>query len=393
MVIEHNTERAGETAGSPACTPAAVLIDDNPDDRSTAELLSGTGLATTALAPAKTAEATVQLIRERLSTESAGLVLLDYRLEEAPGIGFRGGSVAASLREFEADWPVVLYTTAERLRTWVQQQPAIHDLFDWQLLKHEVVESDRRVGAVRSLIDIACGYARLREVLLQETGGVWDVIAAALRCERDELAPFKTGEEPPRTVSGVGRWLLRDVLRHVGPLVSAHEARVLLGIDRKGFAESPVEEFLAPARYRGILGGLAPRWWRGRLFGLLDEAEIKGDARQRAARLSELLDMPLTAEGCSWCEQFGTVRPCAVCGRAVDAAHAVTVLDDPSLPWGGPGFGDAPRWAAQPLACYRCIVEGRAEGLRFPESSEDIVEELRSGGVTAPADDRRRDGE
>lgn len=371
------------------CAPAAVLVDDSEQDRGSAELITAAGLPTMAVAPAETAEGTVNEITECLADERAGLVLLDYRLEGTPDVNFRGGSVAAGLREHDRNWPVVLYTTAEKLRKWVEHQPAIYDLFDWLLLKQDIVDEASRARQVSNLVDIACSYARLGD-LLPEDADLWDVTATALKAGLVELEPLRLGEEPPRTASGIGRWILRDVLVRVGPLINEHEARVMLGVTAEAFALPAVEECVSPARHEGVFSKLVPRWWRDRLASILADAAIEGDAHRRAQQLSEMLGVQLEAEGCTWCGQFGTVRACSMCGGAVDAAHALTSLEDPSTPW-KPRSGDLPRWAAQPLVCFRCVVQGRAEELRFPRSSEEIAEMLRSSDATPPAADRQRD--
>jgi CheY-like chemotaxis protein len=373
----------GRMMGTEMPTALAVAVDDNPDDRQLASLLEGSGLSVHALAPSSTVEATVAEVAAALEPSAGpGVVLVDYRLDQEQAVAFKGGTIAAALREAMPDTPLILFTTEERLRQWVDQQVGIRTLFDWQLIKGTVLSSDEaRDLARRSVASIATSFALVVETRdrLRAEADVWDVIRIAMEAEPHELQPFRSSTvlvPHKESASQIGRWILVEALHHPGPLINSADARVLVGLDLDSWVHPRVSEWRERSLYTGVFAGVRTDWyWRGRLSRQVDElfegALAPEDAAQRAAALDRLLDERLGHDRCSWCGDSDVLRACSICDRAVDSAHALRPLG-------------APDWSLGRVTCFACILSGEAEHERFDESAEEIAAMIRTGEISQP---------
>lgn len=370
---------------SDGALPRAVLVDDDASEGdSIAKVLDdGATLACSAQQPAEGFDATVSALRDALGDAGPRVALLDYRLDDhelsdGGQAQFRGGTVAGFLRDVAPEVPIVLVTSDEKLRAWVQTRPGVEDVFDWTLVKQEIVRRGR-VGALRAQVaDIARTWATL--TMASETAtALWEELAVVLDADPRLLEPFARLEtRPPRpdVPGAVARWLLHRVLEWDGPLVRDAQARAVLGTTAASFERSEVQAWLGNARYAGPLQAFGRRWWAARLHDALARAAgatRPAEACARASVIAEVVGGDVEAELCQWCRGERTVRACWLCGRHSDAAHAVRLLSDAP-----------PAWAEAPVACYSCIAEGRADGVVFPPDAEDVVGELRSGRLVPP---------
>jgi len=89
----------------------AVLLDDEEQDRRLADLLITDGLQVAALEPRASSSETLGELLSQIADRDFPIVLLDYRLDMSADAKYRGGTVAASLRDFHPDVPIVLFTT------------------------------------------------------------------------------------------------------------------------------------------------------------------------------------------------------------------------------------------------------------------------------------------
>ncbi|MDP8942555.1 MAG: hypothetical protein M3N16_00290 [Actinomycetota bacterium] len=361
--------------------PRALLVDDDASEGdSIANVLDdGVTLVCAAQRPAEGFEATVTALREALGDEGARVALLDYRLDdhelpEGAQTQFRGGTVAGFLRDVAPEIPIVLVTSDEKLRAWVETRPGVEEVFDWTLIKQEIVRRGRAADLRAQVADIALTWATLT-VATENAAALWEELAGVLDADPRLLEPFsrlETNAPRPNVPGAVARWLLQRALAWDGPLVRDAQARAALGITAPSFELPEVQSWLGDARYAGPLQAFGRRWWAARLHGAVARAAggtRPVEARARAAVIAEAAGVAVEAELCQWCRGERTVRACWLCGRPSDAAHAVRFLSDAP-----------PAWAEARVACYSCIAEGRAdEGVVFPPDAEDVVAELRSG--------------
>lgn len=366
--------------------PRAVLVDDDAaEGDSIAKVLDdGTTLTCTAQRPAEDFDATVTLLREALGTEGPRVALLDYRLDDhvlqdGRQAHYRGGTVAGFLRDLDPTVPIILVTSDEKLRAWVQTRPGVESVFDWTLVKQRIVKRGSAPDLRAQVSDIARTWAQL-EIAAEEDETLWKELGDVLQADARLLKPFAQLEtNPPRAdVPGaVARWLLHRALTWDGPLVRDAQACAVLGITQDALELPELQTWLGRARYSGPLQAFGRRWWAGRLHDALAraaEGEQLLGATARAAAISAATGRSITANNCQWCGGDRTVRACWLCGRASDAAHAVQILSD--MP---------PAWSEAPVACYSCIAEGRAdEDVRFSPDADEILAELRTGQLARP---------
>lgn len=348
----------------------ALFVEDNAADRRIADRLTRDGLPTTAVAP----PATVEDLVASLADEAYSILLLDYRLDDAGTVSYRGGSAAAAVREAVPDMPIGLITTEAKLHEWVASNPQIRTLFDVELLKAALVTSPGRRDAVARIEATIDAFERIKELENQPGAAVLKTVLGA---DDRELAVIGQliPEAESSSVASIARLVRLDVLEVNGPLLDAAEVRVRLGLYPADIDRHVVQDWLRPARYEGIFGSVWVRWWRGRLVRMLREVGIGPDlpAKDRVAKLSEEIGSRLRSEACVWCGEGQTGRACSVCRKAVEHRHSVEVRTGTSREYEEPA-----------VVCFLCIQEGRAERIIFIVGSEPIVSQLRSGAIVRP---------
>lgn len=363
---------------------AVIVDDDQKEGGALADLLNRSGgddLQLMMMPPKLQVEETVAAAFEALPDEGPRLLLLDYRLEDNPvddgeHVGFRGGTIAGFVRDKEPDLPIALLTSEEKLHDWVERRAGIKEVFDWTLIKKNITERGGAEQASAQIVDYARSWQRA-------TGWedvpamIWKHMEELLQAPAEEIALFRDLEgEPPRgDVPGeIIHWVLYRALQIPGPLIDRAATRVTLGLDLKSFETSEVAEWLEEAAYRGALSAFHDRWW-GQLVREKLTQTAGGtrplDASARVNALSEALGVELDHEGCRWCGSERTLQACGLCHYATDAAHSVRPLSKP-----------LPAWADAWVICYRCIAEGRADEVLFPQSVESVVKALAEGHIS-----------
>lgn len=367
--------------------PVEVLIVDDDEKESSllAELLNecGSELNCVAIQPSKDITLTVSAVRKALTGDGPRLLLLDYRLEDhdlpdGGRVEFKGGTVAGYLRDEDPDLPIVLLTSEEKLHDFVERRPGMKQQFEYTVIKRKVAEDGGAAHVQAELADFATTWHSARG-WRDDPDETWTSIGALMDASAEGLALFSTLEaEPPRgDVAGdVMHWLLKRAHRFQGPLIGQATVRVALGVTEESFESSELQRWLDPARYTGALGAFGTRWWAHIVRARIGEAcggFRRVEASARAAALSEVVGVGLESEPCSWCDGERTLHACMVCRRATDAAHCLTPLGEP-----------LPAWADAPVACFRCVAEGRAEKLRFAPASQEIVAGLIEDRIRPP---------
>lgn len=357
----------------------AVLVDDQESDRQRySELLSSDDLAVVPIAPADQME-TVDAIEETCPSDTPSVVILDYRLDEAPSVRYRGGSLAAAIRDRVADIPLVLLTTEVKLEG-LEHRAGVEDLFDWRLLKARVPKDRARTR--ERLVDLATTYWRLccDENLLAASG--WDRVSIAMRCERSELedvARRETFDPSDQSPAQLGRWMLTRLIRHQGLLLDTAQARAVTGLTRESFVDPKLQKLINVCRYDGVLSQFGERLWADRLRQVIADA-VGGygpaESAVRADGLSTAAGAALDAAGCVWCGSGRVLRACSCCREPVDASHAIARLTEP-----------LPGWADRPVVCFRCIADGKVPAAQLASGSEQIVDDLASGDLASPLEE------
>lgn len=366
-----------------------VLLDDNREDLKIAGRLTRAGFPCDGLL----APGTLDALREELHTGIASgkytIALLDYRLDaEHPDgpdgfLPYRGGTVAAELKEQFPDTPVVLITTEEKLQASLRHNPRVRTLFDHVILKGALTSRSGRVAAAAELKDLDEGFGLIRrKIAATQDPEPWQLIFAILDVKEDERAALTetVGAHAPEGVAEISQWLLAELLVHPGILLDEDEASYRVGLEKGSFRRDEVESLFAGIRYSGPFAQLRPRWWRGRLAARLREVagdDAFGDSKSKARKIAEAIGAnvrSLRPAACVWCAEPNVARACMSCREPVDSLHSLVVRAP-----------DQPKWAEPLVACFRCIQEGRVEGATFQPGTDDIVRDLRTGKLRRPS--------
>lgn len=359
--------------------PTAILVDDDDlEAQRIAARLTEAGLPCQAQHPPKT----VEELADSFKQSSPGIVLLDYRLDDMSEAKYRAGTVAALLREKQPQIPIGLVTTEEKLRESVIGTQ-VRALFDTQILKAALAKAgkDDNIIAVE-LIDLIDAYQAINALTPLDN---WRAISALFSPRSEDEADAILDCHPPvkpATTPSVVHWIKGEVLAFPGPLLSARESAVRLGIDSGSFQLEPVQTWLAGCEYAGILSKSASRWWRGRIEALvatLLEEDADFDSSIAASKISEIVKVEVAPDKCVLCEGANIARPCCLCDKAVDLSHCVV-----------PDLSDRPSWSEPAVVCFVCISDGTADDVQFSPGAEGLVQDIREGKVGESGDDGRR---
>ena len=372
-----------QSPGDPAAPPPgqdeqawpvvhALLIDDNPDDRLIAERLQADGLPCRAMIP----DGTLDVLRGRILAEAssgqADLILLDYRLDDiqsdaGPSFAHRAGALAAEIKEHQPGLPLVLLTTEENLRTWVEGNRSIAPLFDLTVLKSDLAVQESRRHHALGMTDLAHGYQRLSRIA---QGGLdWRSVASALGLDDDEAEAFAADwpDPPPKGLPDLVAAVLKGLMAdRPGPLLPYPDAAARLGIEQAALPGILSAE--PRLHYQGPFGRMQPRVWRSRLDSEAARAyvaEAEG-ATLEDPFLTALLQAP--KQLCRVCSERRSTRACAICRQGIDDRHYVVASELVR-----------PAWSEPRAICFICIEDGHADDERFPPGSRSLIERLRAG--------------
>lgn len=352
----------------------AALVDDADEDLKIAGRLRRTGIRCEPIRPLNE-ENSFELLIEKLRAGNYDIVLLDYRLDDEVARGYRGGTVAARLKEFHPDMPVVLLTTEEKFQAWVSHNPQVAALFDHVILKEHLAHAGTRELRAAELRDLVASYHILREEA-QSIDDLHDIVSRLARATGDDRFAPSIRNTAARTPE-LATWFLREFLTYPGSVLPISDVAARLGITRQAAGSDAVRSWLAPASYTGVFATIRERWWRGRLdqrlIGKRSDLRDK-PAAARAAYISKATRESVTPARCVWCAGEYVERACAICQEAVDASHFLVGNID-----------DRPGWAEPARVCFRCIAQGDAEDVRFITGAEQIAHKLRTGELKRPA--------
>jgi len=292
-----------------------ILIDDDEEDLKNARRLQEAGFPCIGLRVAATVDEMIDEVEEHLGDADSTAILLDYRLDDhivadkdEKVRGYRGGTVAAALKERFPGLPIVLVTTEEKLHKSLEHNPEVYGLFDYQIMKDEFVAQTKLQTVVEKLRALTSGYQAITRTVNADTlTDPWSVIDAVIKARTEETGALIDAQpgSPPRSIREIARWLLSVVLAYPGPLLDAYETAVRLGITPASFDTAEVQAWLNEARYTGVFSELQVRWWNGRVENLLYDAAGDGqfgDAAIRAELIARRVGVAnLEADHCVWC--------------------------------------------------------------------------------------------
>lgn len=355
-------------------TISAALVDDSDDDLKIAHRLRPTGIQCAAIRPPNQ-ESSFERLMELLRARTYDVILLDYRLDDEVPRGYRGGTVAARLKEIHPDMPVVLLTTEEKHEQWVRHNPRVAALFDLLVLKEDLAHKSTRVQRAEEIHDLVASYRALKQATTttDDTHTIINRLAGATKDDRFVASIRSSVARTPE----LANWFLRELLAYPGSLLALPDVVARLGIRRDDVKGNALQQWLKSASYEGVFGRIHQRWWRGRLDHMLVHKKRdlrEGTATTRAAFISEQIEQEVRPAFCVWCNGEYPERACTICDEPVDASHYLVGTID-----------DRPAWAEPARVCFRCIAQGAAEHVRLVAGAESIAHRLRTGELKRSA--------
>jgi CheY-like chemotaxis protein len=349
----------------------AVLVDDSAEDLRLAARLTNAGLPCDPVVPIPD----IEELREQL--EQYDIVILDFRLDDVATAGervsYRGGTVAAAIKERTPEVPVALLTTEEKLHKWIDDSPLVKNLFDYRILKSDLASARNRREFAEKLRNLALGFKTITTTIKRSRArDPWTAVQKILDASPSEVNEFARAIGiPPNAPADVARMILREFLEFPGPLLNAGEARAKLGLSAQAFESERVQNWLSHSSYAGVFSRLDRRWWRSRLEVLISSAVVGGSSApsfDRAKAIAGKVSIrSLSAAECIWCGSALVVRACSLCAETVDGAHCIPTAEP------------RPLWSEPIMVCFACIENGRADGARFKFGTESLVSAVRAG--------------
>ena len=225
-------------------------------------------------------------------------LILDLRLdmnpdEEATKANYKAPTLAQEIRTRAAEYssaaakrgqeeyPIVLWSTDNRLDISYNRDHTSHDLFDLLCVKEHIVSDEQEVPeekkapwVAKRLLALADGYDKIAEVR-NEFGRKkeqffrflgFDDVPDFLDDRLVKLAPFGP-RRLYRPIHEYARFIRRELLETTGPLIDKPTLAARLGID---ISLSPafdflLEEHFTEAAYLGPFAQGWPRWWAQRV--------------------------------------------------------------------------------------------------------------------------------
>lgn len=197
-------------------------------------------------------------------------LILDWRLDMIPTNGtyfrFRAGTVAQEIRIRQAEgnftsFPIVLWSTDEKLKISYSSDTASHDLFDKRYYKDEISEADIKVGS--ELLYLADGYKKIAKSLGSEQ---FINLVLDIDEEKKTFLPISfigfLEQQSKMSTHEYARILLKEVIETPGVLINDEVLASKFGIDQEKSTDwNELLELLSKTKYSGAFSKGWERWW------------------------------------------------------------------------------------------------------------------------------------
>lgn len=355
-----------------------IAVDDSETALELVGELEGELIEVSPVVPSSSQDVTLATILAQAGEERPVVIVVDYRLDEPEEITYRGGSIAAGIKDASPDLPVAMITSDSVMHNLLEARPVARHSFDAIILKNRLIERESldRVGA--ELGALAHGFRALKLSLVDfnSTSDLVRVIGRLLKSGDHELNGAEiwiTSEIEEVSVQAMANWLLDSFLKTVGPLADKAEAAASLGLTDAGFDAVLESSELIAAAYSGVFSGIRPLWWRDDLWSLragaqTDSSTYDYSALGLAAEVGEIA-------GCTWCSDLVS-RACSVCKLGCDESHSLPLAKQRG------------RWGLPLVACFRCIANGEIAGADIDPFSSELVDLLIRGTISSPSDEK-----
>jgi hypothetical protein len=224
--------------------------------------------------PPKAHSEQMHFLRQKEKTNEIDGLILDLRLDQIPNDNVRADYRAATLAQeirtrategkFE-EYPIILWSTDEKLSKSYIKDDTSHDLFDLKSVKGDMGDPHKAATFGKRLISLVEGYREIIQIRARTRTHVQRFLGFEEMpqfLDSRILAPIdaRYGTLPAHEYA---RYLIRDLMETPGPLVDLDLLAARLGVDIQLSEDflSVVGKLFIDAAYGGPFAKGWPRWW------------------------------------------------------------------------------------------------------------------------------------
>ncbi len=342
-----------------------VFIDDNIDDKNKYSQIfnylpySTSNLVVEGLPPEK-----IMDLANTISQNSPDIVFLDFRLDEdlannglSVNEAYKGGGLAQILRERVSrnegpyqDHPIVLVSSENNLEHLYDPEKTTHDLFDSCYKKEELADDENHKKISKKIIALIEGYKILNHQAIEPD--LSNLFNLDKNEENDEILNQQELKQPilSSDIPHVrARFILKNILRREGVLISRYELAARLGADPKSLDET-ILFALNNCKYTGIFSEGWERWWSHLFEDFLTEnvgfRPYSMTSKERVEIVNSKIGSTLKPAISRWNASVDekAVFACSLCRQPTELKHSLSVYD-PSIP----------KFVQKKRICFKCI--------------------------------------
>lgn len=285
-------------------------------------------------------------------------LILDLRLDlmhenddpEKDKANYRAATLAQEIRTraTEGDmpsYPIVLWSTNEKLRKSYDTDDTSHDLFDLKSVKDDILDEGSAKYIAEKLVALAEGYKSVTALRKTKPDELFIYLGFNKKpiFLDERIYIHLRSQDGPLPTHEYARFIVRELLETAGPLVDKDALAARLGIDLKqspGF-DQLVETLFADAGYKGPFNGGWPNWW----FAIVEEiwrnlpgcpgalrnlaAEKRVEFLKQTTGISEITDAKVAFAN----ERTTFWTVCQATLRPLDPRDGYLIDKQPKYPW------------------------------------------------------------
>lgn len=370
-----------------------LFIDDNLDDKNKySQILNYLPYTTSNLVVEGLSPEQIMDLVNTIQQKSPDIVFLDFRLDEdldsnnlSVNEAYKGGGIAQLVRErvskiegLYQDHPIVLVSSENNLEHLYDPEKTTHDLFDSCYKKEELADDNNHKKISNKIIALIEGYKILNQQSIELD--ILKLFNIEKNEENDEILTQQELKQPllSSEIPHVrARFILKNILRREGVLISKYEVAARLGADPESLDEI-ILSALNNCKYTGIFSEGWERWW-SHLFEdfLTDNVGFRPygmTSKDRIVKLNSKIGSTLKPAISRWngSENEKAVFACTLCRQPTELKHSLSAYD-PSIP----------KFVQKKRICFRCIKEESYENEKIfiDDNDKKFVMSVMQGNI------------
>lgn len=344
------------------------FVDDNEEDKTKySQILNHLPYETSNLLVDGISPMKIMDLVNTILDSSPDIIFLDFRLDEELtsndiniNESYKGGGLAQILRErvyknedMYQDCPIVLVSSENNLEHLYDPEKTTHDLFDSCYKKEELADDNNHQKISKKIIALIEGYKILN--YQQSDLDLLNLFNLEKSEENEEILNQQELKQPllsseiPHVRS---KFILKNVLRREGVLISRYEVAARLGADPESLDET-ILSVLNKCKYTGIFSEGWERWWSHLFEDFLTEnlgfRPYSLTSIERVNQLNNNIGCLLKPAISRWNSSVDekAVFACTHCRYPTELKHSLSVYD-PLIP----------KFVQKKRICFKCIKDG-----------------------------------